>query len=64
MMQFGGQKIAALLQQLGLKDDEHITHPTITAAIRRAQERIAEKAHGDIRTRSAVEWFQYNVPAG
>jgi len=49
---------------LGLKEDEHITHPAITAAIRRAQERIGEKVHGDVRTRSPVEWFHDNMPAG
>ncbi len=39
---FGSDKIGGILQKLGLKEGEAITHPWITRAIQKAQERVEQ----------------------
>jgi len=39
---FGSDKISGMLQRLGLKDGESITHPWISRAIEKAQERVEQ----------------------
>ncbi len=45
---FGSERISGMLQKLGLKDDEAITHPWISRAIEKAQQRV-EGHNFDIR---------------
>ncbi len=40
---FGGERLDALMERLGVKEGEAITHPMLTAAIRRAQKRVEER---------------------
>ena len=45
---FGSESIDSIMKRFGLKENESITHPWITKAIRRAQSRV-ESRHFDIR---------------
>ncbi len=40
---FGGERLASLLDRLGVQEGEAITHPLLTRAIRRAQKRVEER---------------------
>ncbi|MCX7843953.1 MAG: preprotein translocase subunit SecA [Candidatus Bipolaricaulota bacterium] len=40
---FGGERLAALMERLGVKEGEAITHDLLTRAIRRAQKRVEER---------------------
>ena len=40
---FGGDRLGALMDRLGLKEGEAITHELLTRAIRRAQKRVEER---------------------
>lgn len=63
MKVFGGAHITGLMKQIGVKENEIITHPFVAKAIRNAQEKIAKKANGDSECRSSEEWFSMNFPA-
>jgi len=54
---FGSERMVELLQRLGLKDDESISHDMVDKSIERGQKKIEEKIKSpiDIRT-SAEEW--------
>ncbi|HDI11513.1 MAG TPA: hypothetical protein ENF77_04255 [Candidatus Acetothermia bacterium] len=40
---FGGERLANLMDRLGVKEGEAIEHPLLTSAIRRAQKRVEER---------------------
>ncbi len=40
---FGGERIGSLMERLGVKEGEPITHDLLTRAIRRAQKRVEER---------------------
>jgi len=40
---FGGERLSALMERLGVKEGEAITHDLLTRAIRRAQKRVEER---------------------
>lgn len=40
---FGGERLAALMEKLGVKEGEAITHDLLTRSIRRAQKRVEER---------------------
>lgn len=61
LKRFGGERLQGLLKQLGLKEDEYVSHPLISKAIRSAQEKIGRQVAGELPTRSAEEWFGYNL---
>ncbi len=58
---FGADRIAALLNQLGLKDDECIEHAMVSKAMARAREKIESKVQHEIVAKSESEWFLMNV---
>ncbi|AYV56513.1 hypothetical protein EFP84_14045 [Leptospira kmetyi] len=59
---FGGEKVAELMKQLGVAGNS-ISHSWVSAAIRRAQEKIAAKVSNEQRTSSSQEeWFSLNLP--
>lgn len=59
---FGGEKVAELMKKLGVAGNS-ISHSWVSASIRRAQEKIAEKVSIEQRTRSSQEeWFSLNLP--
>lgn len=58
---FGGEKLMGLLRQMGHDEDTYLSHPMVSAAIRRAQEKIDKQVSQEMRTRSEEEWFRYNI---
>jgi hypothetical protein len=56
-----GEGTLGLLKTLGLSDEECLSHPLISRAIRGAQEKIGQRARGDTPTLSAEDWFKYNT---
>jgi preprotein translocase subunit SecA len=61
LLYFGGESLQGLLKRLGHDESTYLSHPMVTAAIRRAQEKISKQVHQEIVTRSAEEWFKYNL---
>ena len=61
MSHFGGEKLMGLLRQMGHDEDTYLSHPMVSAAIRRAQEKIDKQVNQEIRTLSEEEWFKYNI---
>ena len=60
-MHFGGQKIIALLDSLGMDPNEMIRHSMLTKAIHGAQEKIAAKVTIEQSSTSASEWIRMNL---
>ncbi len=60
---FGSDRIIALLQKLGLKDDEPIEHNMITNSLKNAQSNLEEKLKGGIEqsATSMQDWFSKNI---
>jgi hypothetical protein len=54
---FVGDRVKGLLAQLGMSADEEMSHPMISAAIERAQKKIAEQSTEDVRADSAEDWL-------
>ena len=61
LSRFGGEAVRSLFQRLGLDEETAISHPMVSAAIRKAQERIGKQVGQDIHARSADEWFRHNL---
>lgn len=61
---FGSENIIRLMQTMGMKDDEPVSHSYITAAIHRAQEKIAAQVTLEQSAVSQEEWFRRNVASG
>jgi hypothetical protein len=65
LLLFGTDKIAALMQKLGLGNDgDALADPMITRAIRNAQSKVSAKISGSVPCRSQEEWFRINLPGG
>jgi preprotein translocase subunit SecA len=62
MKMFGAESVMTMLKKLGWNETEFIAHAAITSAIAAAQKKMTQKATGDLRARSAKEWFYYNCP--
>lgn len=58
---FGGDRIAALMLQMGMKADEVIQHPMIDKSIINAQEKLAERNQMEQTARSQSDWFLRNT---
>jgi hypothetical protein len=56
-----GEGTRGLLKMLGHTDEECISHPVLSRAIRGVQEKIARRARGDLPTASAEDWLKYNT---
>lgn len=61
-LRFGGERLVPLLDKLGMKPDEAITHGLVTRAIENTQKKIRQIATGQTNARSVGEWFQINYP--
>ncbi|HWN09658.1 MAG TPA: hypothetical protein VNO50_10380 [Pyrinomonadaceae bacterium] len=62
MKYFGSDSIKTLFQRLGMAQDECISHPLVSKAIRQAQEKIEQTVGRDLAAQSAEDWFKYNLP--
>jgi len=57
-----GDSTRALLEQLGLSDDDPLIHSMIGNALRRSQEQLAEKQRGvEQHALSSEEWMELNI---
>lgn len=57
---FGGERLMALLDQLGLREDENLEHPMISTSIKNAREKLTKKVTNEMTARSESEWFLKN----
>lgn len=60
LQQFGAERLKDLMQKMGLKQGEVISHPMVTSSIKKAQEKIAEKVNSQQTAVSEEEWFTLN----
>jgi len=58
---FGGDKIVALLQKLGIREGEPLEHAMISKSIETAQEKVAKQMFTEQTARSQAEWIQKNI---
>jgi hypothetical protein len=63
MARVAGPSLRALMQRLGMKDDEPIDSPFVASALRRTLAKLARRVHGDLPARSLADWLQRNLPA-
>ncbi len=54
---YGGDRIIALMQKMGMKDDEMISHSMVSDSIKRAQQSIAENLINPGSSRSQEDWL-------
>lgn len=59
---FGGDRIRGLMTQMGMEEQECISSPVISRAIRNAQEKIQKQVQREMQTNSPEEWFRFNLP--
>lgn len=57
---FGGERLALLVQKLGLEPTEFLEHSMISGSLVRAQQKISEKVIADFSAQSQEEWFRYS----
>lgn len=62
LRRFSGERMTALLAQLGMGEDEAIEHAMVDKAIRGAQEKIADTRTGERAAGSPEEWMKLNLP--
>jgi preprotein translocase subunit SecA len=55
------QRVAPLLERLGMRPDEPIQHAMVSGAVERAQAQLTKRAKGDLPAASAEEWLRTNV---
>ena len=61
LQHFGGDKIIAMMKNLGMNENEPLEHPMISSSIRNAQDKIASKVAFESPSRSQKDWFQNNL---
>ena len=57
---FGSDRIKELMEKMGMKEDEPLSHPMITSAIANAQEKIAKQCITDLQAWSEEDWMNTN----
>jgi hypothetical protein len=60
LQHFGTDKIGGLMKQLGMQEQDFISHRLISSAITTAQEKIERKIQLEMQTQSPEDWFKYN----
>jgi hypothetical protein len=60
MTYFGGERIVALMQTMGMHESETVEHKLVSSSILKAQQKISEKVISDFSARSQEEWFSYS----
>jgi hypothetical protein len=59
---FGSDNIKKMIQTLGLKENESLSHGMITKAIKNAQMKLSEKVKLEQKADSVEKWMELNVP--
>ena len=58
---FGGDKIVAMMKQLGMKESESVEHKMLGKSVLNAQEKIAQKVQFEQSARSQKDWLEKNL---
>jgi hypothetical protein len=58
---FGGEKLIEIMQKLGMRENEVISHSFVTKAIANAQRKIGQKVKIENHADSQQEWFTKNL---
>ncbi len=58
---FGGDNLIALMQKMGMAENEVMEHKMISRSIRNAQEKLDKKVAHEHNADSQEEWFKINV---
>lgn len=58
---FGGDRMLALMDQLGMVENERIQHSMVTKSIIKAQEKIEAQVKSEYKTASLEEWVAMNL---
>lgn len=58
---FGGDNLIALVQKMGLAENESLEHSLISRSIRNAQEKLDKKVTHELLVDSVEDWFKVNV---
>ena len=61
MRRFAGDRVAALMAQLGIAPDEPVEHPMVSRALANAREKVAAKVRTPQPARSMEEWLRFNL---
>ncbi len=59
---FGSTSLKAMMETLGMGDDECIEHTMINRALRNALEKISQRVTAEMKTTSERDWFTRNAP--
>jgi hypothetical protein len=62
MQHFGSDKIASMMQQLGMPEDESVQHSMISKALLNARKNLDQKVSNEMKSRSEEQWFANNCP--
>ena len=57
---FGAENIKAIMEKMGLKEDEAIEHAMVTKSMSRAREKIATGVSQEVSASTEAEWYQRN----
>lgn len=57
---FGGERLAIIVQKMGLEATEVLEHSMISNSLVRAQQKISEKVITDFSAYSQEEWYRYS----
>lgn len=61
LKQFGADNIRGLMQKMGMKEDEVLSHSMITSSIQNAQKKLDQKVSTEMKANSMDEWFRINI---
>ncbi len=59
---FAGERFTTLVAQLGVGEEEELSHPMITSAVERTQKKLAEKGISGVEAQSVEEWMRAVEP--
>jgi len=59
--QFGSENIIALMQKMGMQQDEVIEHKMVSASLRKAQSKLETKVTVEHTAQSMQDWFSKNI---
>ncbi len=58
---YGGERIIEIIKNTGVNENEYLQHPMISRALKKAQEKLAEKILIEQSAQSQSEWFRRNL---
>lgn len=61
LLHFNGDSIQTLVKKMGIDESETLSHPLITKAMAKAQEKLESSVPQDLQAESIEDWFRYNI---